>query len=92
MFIRHLIFNQCLGVFFYVLVYVFRTRSFKKHAACPGTQHTFVVHWFLPRNLRQFSFIADLLSLVSTGRYILLNCSSSNCLFALDTFFTMSLC
>jgi hypothetical protein len=92
MFIRHLIFNQCLGVCFCVVVYVFSNRSFKKQDACPCKQHTFVVYWFLPHNLRQFSFIADLPSLVSTGRYCLLNCSSSNDLFALDTFFTMNLC
>ncbi len=89
---QHLVFNRCLGLCFYVLVYVFSNRSFKKHAACPCKQHTFVVHWFLPRNLRQFSFIADLLSLVSTSRYCLLNSSSSDSLLALDTFFTMRLC
>lgn len=89
---QHLVFNRCLGVCFCVALYVFSNRSFKSIDACTGKQHTFVVHWFLPCNLRQLSFIADPLSLVATSRYCLLNCSSSNYLFALDTFFTMRLC
>lgn len=51
---QHLEFNRCLGVCFCVAVYVFSNRSFKKHDACPCKQHTFVVHCFLPRNLRSF--------------------------------------